>query len=74
MYITIILIKLINLFKVLSELVNTGQGYYFVVGSWLSNLCHGFSNSLGTFSTNKGESLENRGRKVRKNSGQVQRN
>jgi len=23
------------------ELVNTGQRYYFVVGAWLSNFCHG---------------------------------
>jgi len=31
------------------ELLNTGWGYYFLVGAWLSNFHHGFSNSLGTF-------------------------
>jgi len=33
------------------ELVNTGYGYYFVVGAWISNFCHGFRNFLGTFSS-----------------------
>jgi len=42
------------------ELVNTGYGYYFVVGAWISNFCHGFR-------TKKGKSFENRGRKVREN-------
>jgi len=59
------------------DLENTGHGYYFVVGAWLSKFCHGFSNSLGTFSLKMKslrkweEVFKNRGRKMRKNSGRV---
>jgi len=38
------------------ELENIGHASHFAVGALLSNLCHGFGNSLGTFSS-KIESL-----------------
>jgi len=30
---------------------NIGHGRYIFIGAWLLNFCHGFSNSLGTFSS-----------------------
>jgi len=48
------------------ELINTGNGYYFVVGSWLSNFCHGTFSSKMESLRKKWRSFENRGRNVRK--------
>jgi len=58
------------------ELENKGHACHFAAGVWLSNLCHGFSNPWDTFSwvsRKTARSLENRGIKVRKNGGRVQR-
>jgi len=57
---------------------NIGRTCHFAVGARLSNFCHGFSYLLGTFSSKwslyeNSNKLENRGRKVRKNGGRVQR-
>jgi len=46
------------------EYVNTGHGYYFVVGARLSHFCHGINNSFNTFSS-KIEYLQKREKVLR---------
>jgi len=59
------------------ELENNGHACYFALAAWLSNLCHGFNNPLGTFSsklvvsTKMARTFENQGRGWEKNGSRV---
>jgi len=46
------------------QIGSIGHGCYFIVGTWLSNFCHSFSNPMGTFSS-KMESLRKREKVLR---------